>query len=77
MSARNPVQERMSNMELSAYWPLILPIFVLQLVLAVIGLISLSRAEEVRGPKWMWICIIVLLNMLGSILYFVVGRKDV
>ncbi|AJS60121.1 PLDc N-terminal domain-containing protein [Paenibacillus sp. IHBB 10380] len=64
-------------MELLAYWPLILPIFVLQFVLAVIGLISLSRAEEVRGPKWMWVFIIVLLNMFGSILYFVVGRKDV
>ncbi|OAB30982.1 transcriptional regulator [Paenibacillus macquariensis subsp. defensor] len=62
--------------EITAYLPLILPILILQLVLAVIGLISLSKAQEVRGPKWMWILIIVLGNMVGSILYFVIGRKD-
>ncbi|WP_438349125.1 PLD nuclease N-terminal domain-containing protein [Paenibacillus sp. FA6] len=58
-------------------WLLILPILILQLVLAVIGLISLSKAEHVRGPKWVWVLIIVCGNMMGSILYFVIGRKDV
>ncbi|OAB45852.1 PLD nuclease N-terminal domain-containing protein [Paenibacillus antarcticus] len=63
-------------MDSSLNWPLILPILILQLVLAVIGLISLYKAQEVRGPKWMWVLIIVFGNMLGSILYFVIGRKD-
>lgn len=56
---------------------LLLPLFVLQLLLAVIGLISLARAERVRGPKWLWVIIIVFGNMVGSIAYFIVGRKDV
>lgn len=63
--------------ELYVYLPLILPILILQLVLAVVGLISLSKASKVRGPKWMWVFIIVFGNMAGSILYFIVGRKDV
>lgn len=63
--------------EFIAYLPLILPILILQFVLAVIGLISLSKAQEVRGPKWMWVFIIVFGNMVGSILYFVIGRRDV
>ncbi|AOZ93496.1 PLDc N-terminal domain-containing protein [Paenibacillus crassostreae] len=63
-------------MDVMINWTLILPILVLQLVLAVIGLISLSKAQMVRGPKWMWVLIIVIGNMLGSILYFIVGRKD-
>jgi uncharacterized membrane protein YdjX (TVP38/TMEM64 family) len=74
---RNPIYERMINMDISIHWPLVLPIIVLQLVLAVIGLFSLSKAEAVRGPKWLWVLIIVFGNMLGSILYFVIGRKDV
>jgi hypothetical protein len=64
-------------MDITVNWLLILPVLILQLVLAVVGLISLSRAEAVRGPKWMWVLIIVFGNILGSILYFVVGRKDV
>jgi len=63
--------------EFVAYLPLILPILILQLVLAVIGLISLSKAQVVQGPKWMWVLIIVCGNIVGSILYFVIGRKDV
>lgn len=63
-------------MDITVNWLLIYPILILQLVLAVIGLISLSKAEQVRGPKWVWVLIIIIGNMMGSILYFVIGRKD-
>ncbi|MCJ8013866.1 PLD nuclease N-terminal domain-containing protein [Paenibacillus sp. KQZ6P-2] len=58
-------------------WDLIAPLIVIWLILAVVGLISLSRTESTRGPKWLWVVIIVCGNILGSVLYFVVGRKDV
>jgi uncharacterized membrane protein len=58
-------------------WGLIMPLIILQALLAIIGLISLAKADSVRGPKWMWIIIIILGNMLGSIAYFTIGRKDV
>lgn len=58
-------------------WGLIMPLLILQALLAIIGLISLAKAERVRGPKWMWIIIIVFGNMLGSIAYFTIGRKDI
>lgn len=57
-------------------WKLIAPLLVLQFLLAIIGLVSLSRAERVRGPKWMWMIIIVLGNIVGSISYFTIGRKE-
>lgn len=59
-------------------WGLIAPIVVLQLLLAVIGLISLAKAESqsVRGPKWLWVIIILFGNILGSIIYFTIGRKE-
>ncbi|MNP83740.1 Negative regulatory protein YxlE [compost metagenome] len=58
-------------------WALIMPLIILQALLAIIGLISLAKADSVRGPKWMWILIIIFGNMLGSIAYFTIGRKDV
>lgn len=58
-------------------WGLIMPLIILQALLAIIGLISLAKAESVRGPKWLWLIIIIFGNMLGSIAYFTIGRKDV
>lgn len=57
-------------------WNLIMPILVLQLILAVVGLVSLYKAEATRGPKWLWVIIILCGNIPGSVAYFVFGRKD-
>lgn len=57
-------------------WKLIAPIIVLQLILIVIALIDLVRISATAGPKWMWALIIILGNLLGPILYFVLGRKN-
>lgn len=59
-------------------WGLIMPLIILQALLAIIGLISLAKADRVRGPKWMWIIIIIFGNILGSVAYFTIGdRKSV
>ncbi|MFD2880827.1 transcriptional regulator [Paenibacillus rhizoplanae] len=42
-------------------WGLIAPLLALQVVLAIIGLISLSKTEQVRGPKWMWVLFLIFL----------------
>lgn len=53
-----------------------LPIVVIQLILMVIALVDLYRRETTRGPKLLWVFIIVLGSILGSIVYFTVGRKS-
>lgn len=60
-------------------WGLIWPLIALQVVLAVTALVSLYKIDNVnlRGPKWMWVLIILLGNILGSVAYFVGGRKEV
>ncbi|MCL6604561.1 MAG: PLDc N-terminal domain-containing protein [Paenibacillus sp.] len=58
-------------------WALIWPVLALQVLLAIIGLFSLRKAEATRGPKWLWVFIIIFGNIIGSIAYFVIGRKDV
>ncbi len=57
--------------------PLIIPLVVIQLGLAVYCLIDLARREKVRGlPKWAWAIIIVLGELLGPIVYIFVGRVE-
>jgi hypothetical protein len=55
---------------------ILLPILIIQLLLLVIALIDLIRGGETQGPKWMWVLIIVLVNIIGPILYFVIGRRQ-
>lgn len=58
------------------HWGLIGPLLALQVLLAVIGLISLTKTEQVRGPRWMWGLFLIFGNLLGSIAYFTLGRRD-
>jgi hypothetical protein len=57
-------------------WALIAPLLVIQLILIIVALIDLSKAEETNGPKWMWVLIILFVNILGPILYFILGKKQ-
>ncbi|WP_368505386.1 PLD nuclease N-terminal domain-containing protein [Alkalihalophilus sp. As8PL] len=54
----------------------ILPFFIIQLILMVIALVDWFKIEKTNGPKWMWLFIIVLVNIIGPILYFVIGRRQ-
>lgn len=54
----------------------ILPLFILQIILMVTALISLVKQERIKGPKWLWALIIICFNIIGPIVYFIVGRKD-
>jgi drug/metabolite transporter (DMT)-like permease len=58
------------------YLPLLVPLIVIQLALMIIALVDILRREKTRGPKWLWILIIVLGEMIGPILYFVIGREE-
>ena len=57
-------------------WAIFAPIAILQLILMLFALVSCVRQEETNGPKWLWILIIIFINILGPILYFVIGRKN-
>jgi hypothetical protein len=54
----------------------ILPFFIIQLILMVIALVDWFKIEKTNGSKWMWLFIIVLVNIIGPILYFVIGRRQ-
>ncbi|HDP69978.1 MAG TPA: transcriptional regulator [Actinobacteria bacterium] len=54
-----------------------LPLIILQLALMIAALIDLSKRETVAGGnKLLWLLIIIFINTIGPILYFVIGRKE-
>ncbi len=57
-------------------WELVLPIIILQCILMLVAFIDLIRIYETNGPKWLWAIIILISGILGSILYFIVGRRN-
>ena len=62
--------------EIAKYWPLILPLVLVQLVLMVTALVDLSKRQETRGPRWIWLLVIIFGEILGPVVYFVWGRKE-
>jgi len=62
---------------LTKYLSLLIPILVIQLLLIIFALVDLVRRDQTRGPKWMWVLVILFVNMIGPIIYFLVGREDV
>jgi hypothetical protein len=58
------------------YLPLLIPVVLIELGLMVTALVDLIRRSQTRGPKWVWALVIVLINFIGPIIYFVAGRKD-
>ncbi|WP_173918822.1 PLD nuclease N-terminal domain-containing protein [Halobacillus sp. Marseille-Q1614] len=55
---------------------LLAPVIAIQLILMVIAIVSLIKAEYTNGPKWVWALIILFINILGPIAYFIFGRRD-
>ena len=58
------------------YIPYLIPILVLQLILLAAALIDLARRERTRGPKWVWVLVILFVNLLGPVIYFMFGREE-
>ena len=57
---------------------LLLPIVVLYLLLLAVALLDWLRRPEgkMRGPKWVWLLVILFINTIGPIVYLVAGRQD-
>jgi hypothetical protein len=63
-------------LELRRWLPLLLPIVVLEWGLMLAALIDLLRRERTKGPKWVWVLVVVLVNLVGPIVYWLFGREE-
>ncbi|MEE8390627.1 MAG: PLD nuclease N-terminal domain-containing protein [Anaerolineae bacterium] len=64
-------------METFKEWlPFLIPVILIQLGLMAVALVDLIRRERTKGPKWMWAFVIIVFNLIGPILYLVLGREE-
>jgi len=64
------------DIDIMAFLPIILPIILVGTLLVLIALIDLYRHRKTRKNALLWMLVILFVNTLGPILYFVIGRKD-
>ncbi|HLQ71173.1 MAG TPA: PLD nuclease N-terminal domain-containing protein [Bacillota bacterium] len=57
-------------------WQIIAPFLIIQIILMIIALVDLWKADKVNGPKWMWALIIVIINIVGPVVYLIIGRRE-
>jgi uncharacterized membrane protein len=57
-------------------WNVFGPLAAIELILIAAALISLVRAEQTRGPKWLWILVVLFIGLFGPVAYFLFGRRN-
>ncbi len=58
------------------FLPFLIPIILIELVLLVLAVVDLIKQPATRGPKWAWALVIVFIQIIGPVFYFVLGRKE-
>lgn len=62
---------------LTQYLPFLIPAIVIQLILMITALVHVLRHRRYKhGNRVLWIIVVVLVNIIGPILYFALGRSD-
>jgi hypothetical protein len=66
-----------NNLNLGQLIALLIPLVLVELGLLAFALYDLIKRKRVRGGnKWVWGIIIVVVEIFGPILYFVLGREE-
>lgn len=65
------------NALLMEYWPFLLPLIILQFGLAIFAVIHVIKHPHYRfGNQVMWILIVLFIQFIGPVVYFVFGRGE-
>ena len=57
--------------------PILIPLLVAQVTFGLIALVHVLKHPHYRfGNKMMWAFIVLFINIIGPIIYFVFGRSD-
>jgi hypothetical protein len=62
--------------ELGRFIPLLIPIILIQVTLMVVALVDVLKKRNARGNYWVWVFVIIFVNIFGPIAYFAFGRVD-
>jgi hypothetical protein len=67
----------MDSFSLTQKIGLLAPVILIELGLLIFALIDIVKRKKVRGGnKWLWVIIVLLIQIVGPILYLVLGREE-
>ena len=67
----------MEMTELIKYLPFLIPIGIAEIVLCITALVHVIRHPNYRfGNKIFWVVVVLLLEIVGPVLYFAIGRGE-
>lgn len=58
---------------------LLLPLLILQFILTIVAVMSWYKADQdmrLNGNKWLWLVVILFINTIGPILFFIFGKRQ-
>lgn len=59
------------------YLPVLLPLIAAQASLAITALVHVLRHPHYKfGNKLLWVLVVLFIQMIGPVLYFIVGRGE-
>ena len=57
--------------------PFLIPLIIVELALLVFALVDLmKRSHMSQNTRIVWILVIIFINIIGPIVYFIFGRKE-
>ena len=57
------------------YLPYLIPVVIIQLILTVTALLDWLKQPHLRGNRWVWLAVILFVNLFGPIIYFLFARQ--
>lgn len=73
---------RLNSQDIVRLILLLLPILLIQLGVSIYALLDISKKKKVRGPRWLWVILLVITlltlptGLIVATVYLVWGRKD-
>lgn len=65
----------MTNLTVMELIRIAMPLIIIQLILMIFCLFKLSKDTTKYLPKWIWVLIIILGELIGPIAYLLLGRE--
>ncbi|NLJ30805.1 MAG: PLDc_N domain-containing protein [Clostridiales bacterium] len=63
--------------QIMEYLPFLIPLLAVEMILAAAALVHVLKHKNYRfGNRAMWVAIVLLVEIIGPILYFTMGRSD-
>lgn len=63
--------------DIQQYFPLLIPVVVIEYGLLATALIHVLRHRNYKvGNRALWVVVVIFVQIVGPILYFVLGRED-